>query len=236
MAAVYFGKVRLPIVAAFIGSALSLLVLYVMWAVWVHDVLGRLRVQGSYWTFIRHPVVVYRLMQELNRVGTWSYHGYVVKGAPLLVWWLGEAGLILAGGVLMPLKGIEKNAPICARCRGKCRSIGLLPRFAAEQQDEVIAAIESRDFTSLASFTAPEHDDDPELKLRLLSCGCGETNVLTLSFVAWTVNAQGISKVMTKPLVNELLITREETQQIRAAKETIEAEGEQDEKLEEGNG
>src|SRR5262245_52523266 len=64
--AVYFGKVRIPTLAAFIGSIISLLVLYVMWAIWIHDVMWRINLRGAYLTYLTHPTFVVRLMREFN--------------------------------------------------------------------------------------------------------------------------------------------------------------------------
>lgn len=222
MMVVHFGAIRIPVLAAFIGTILAMIVLYTMWVVWAHDVLVQMKFGVTYWAVIRHPIALYRFILTLSKVGTWALHGEMVKGASLVLFWLGEAGLILAGGVLMPIKAIDTDALVCRQCGKKCRSIGRLPRFAGEQRDQVVAAIQNRDFASLESFTAPQGSDDPELALSVVGCPCGQTRVLTLSYFAWTVNAQNIAKVMTTPLVKGLLITREEMDQIRRCTESIE--------------
>src|SRR4051812_14153564 len=163
--AVQIGRIRIPAVAALLGVMLGLMVLYVMWLVWMHDVIWRIGLQIPYWKLVRHPIPFLRLIRSINRAGTWSIGGSRVYGPPLLFLWLGEAGLILAGAVLMPMKGIKDEDPICRTCRSKCRSIGRLPRFDADQEVAFIAAIENRDFVSLVTFDPPKDEDAPELTM-----------------------------------------------------------------------
>src|SRR5437867_618929 len=54
--AVRFGKVRIPMVATFIGAILALLALYVMWLTWVHDVLNFAGARVTYTVLFTHPV------------------------------------------------------------------------------------------------------------------------------------------------------------------------------------
>lgn len=222
MIAVHVGKVRILAVAATIGAMLGLLALGVMWVVWVHDVLAHFGVQVEYWRFARRPIAFLQLIRYLNRHGTWMLDGDRVYGPPLAFFWLGEAAVILTGAVLLPIKAKGDDEAVCLWCGQKCRSIGRLPRFDGEQEKDLVAAIDSRDFTSLASFVSPRDQDAPELTLRVVSCPkCGQTNVLTVSRLAWGI-VDGRRKVITKPLVNQLLITSAEVEQIREAKVMIE--------------
>lgn len=84
---VWFGKVRIPIVAAFIGAGLALLAVYVMWVTWVHDEIGH-GIPLGYGTLIEHPIVLFRLIHFINRIGAWTWHHEVVRGFPLAIYWL----------------------------------------------------------------------------------------------------------------------------------------------------
>src|SRR5438132_691581 len=50
-----YGRVRIRMLAAFLGATLGLFTLYVMWLVWVHDVLLKWGVPVSYWRMLLHP-------------------------------------------------------------------------------------------------------------------------------------------------------------------------------------
>ena len=230
-----YGRVRIPLVAAFIGAVLALLSLYVMWLVWLHGVLLEWDAPIGYVDLITQPTGFMRLIRFINSVGTWSTEGRPSTGIPLLICWLVEAGAVLACGVLIPMKVIDGDDPDCRTCGSRCKAVKDLPRFAADRADEFVAAVESRDFGSLAGHATSENEDDPELSLRLLSCPrCGETHVLTLNLIGWTLNGAGQITVAVRPLVNQLLITADEAGQLLAACKQVveEREAEQDETVE----
>src|SRR5205807_1672908 len=129
----------------------------------------------------------------------------------LLIFWLCEAGIILAAGVLAPIKGLFNDEPVCRECGAKCELGSRLPRFSADRQEAVIALVENRQFDLLPTHEAPDHEDAPELSLRLLSCPtCQSMHVLTLNHIAWEASGSGPLSVKTRPLVRQLLITPDE--------------------------
>jgi len=218
------GRVRVPGLAAAIGALLALLTLYVMWLVWVHDVLALLHFVVSYRALIVHPRVLMHLIRSINSFGTWSYGNETVRGLPLTLCWLIEAGAILAAGVLAPIRGLFSDDPTCVHCAARCVRVRDLPRFAADRQAELLASVENRDFAALASHAAPHHEDAPELSLRLMSCPrCGRTHVLTVSRIAWQTDRHGRAKVQTTPLINQVLITPAEAEEMKIACEQVQA-------------
>jgi hypothetical protein len=226
MCAVHFGRVRVPVIAASIGALVGLVALYVMWVVWVHNVIARFGAVIPYWRFAVHPVALFHLVRSIDQEGTWSLDGSRIFGPPLAFIWACEAGAILAAAVFMPLKAMRDEEPVCKSCGQKCRSIGRLPRFAAECKSTVISAVENRDFESLVSCPAPEHQDSPELTLRVVSCPkCKQTNVLTVNHVGWGYE-NNRPKVVIKPLINQLLITSDEMERLTNVKAIIERQRE----------
>jgi hypothetical protein len=225
---VRFGKVRVQRIAVVIGTLLGIVVLAVVWLVWLHDVIHRMGVSAGYWRILSRPNADWEIIRIVNRVGTWSIGGDRVKGITLALAWLGEAALILTGAVTIPLGGVIDDEFVCLFCGAKCRSIGRLPRFSAQQQSELIVAVENREFAALTGFSPPEHEDAPEVTLRLLACfKCGQTNVLTVSRVAWEVR-EGRATVKTTPLIKELLITQAEVETIKETKAKIAEQREAD--------
>lgn len=217
MIPVRFGRVQRPVVAAAIGALLALLTLYVMWVVWLHDVLLGYGASVPYARLAADPVALGELIKVVSQTGTWSYKDNVVRGLPLLICWLVEAGAIIAAGVLMPLQSMGGVDPICTACRSRCTPVPGLPRFADDRRDELVAAVERHDFAALAEHDAPAHDDDPELALRLFSCpSCGRTHVLTVNRFALAVDANGNPAMVTTPLVSQLLLPPPAAEQLRA--------------------
>jgi len=214
---VRYGRVRIPVVAAFCGAFLALLALYAMWLVWVHDALITFGFAPSYLLLIIHPITSWNVIRLIKKAGTWSYRGDVASGPWLLVFWLGEAGIILAAGVLAPMRGLFSGDPTCRECGARCIRVPKLPRFGTDRQTEFLASIENRDFGSLASHPAAAHEDDPELTLRLMSCPrCNSTHILTVTHIAWYIDANRHARVQSKPLIDQLLVTAEEAEQIKS--------------------
>jgi len=209
---VRFGKVRIPALASIMGSLISLFCLYVMWLGWIDHLVGR---QLPYSRLILEPMTLTKVIRAAYNVGTWSYHGDIVRGPMLLIYWLGEAAAMVAAGVMIPMKKLATDDPICTQCGAVCKQTSKLPRFAADRQADFVAAVEARDFQAFAAFPGARNEDDPELSLRLLSCPvCRTTNVLTVNEIAWHINNQGQAKVKSTPLVDQLLVTTAEAAQI----------------------
>jgi hypothetical protein len=216
MMAVRGGRVRSRGLAASIGLILSLLVLYVMWVAWVQCILTAWGMQVSWWQLAVRPVPFFRVIQYINETGAWNYNGRVIRGASLTVCWIGEAIAILGAGVLIPLKASGGLDPVCTDCGTRCKTTPNLPRFSDEREVKLIAALLDRDFDALHQHDAPANEDDPEIALRLMSCPkCGHTNVLTVSRIAWYVNRTGQATVKTEPIVNQLLITRNDSERLK---------------------
>jgi hypothetical protein len=211
---VRFGKIRIPLVAAFIGAGLALLAAYVMWVTWVHDVIGH-GIPLSYGTLIAHPIVLLRLIHLINNFGAWTWHHEAVRGFPLAIYWLAEFGLILACGVFLPLKAISDSEAVCTSCGAACKLVRPIARFADDRQADLIGAVEGRDFSALTSHEAPRWDTEPQLSARLLCCPrCGQTNVLAINHISWSSTQSG-RKMNIRPVVNQLLVTHQEADQLK---------------------
>lgn len=214
---VRYGRVRLPVVVAFMGAALAFIAVYVMWLTWVHEVMNKAGVLIPYGALLRRPMVLLRLIQYLNRAGTMKWDGVLVRGIPLLVLWLIEFAAMLAAGVLIPLKAIVTDDPICRQCGAVCRLVRPIARFAADRQADLVAAVEAHDFAAVARHDPPANDDEPQLSLRLVSCPqCGQTNVVTVNHIAWSMRTNASPpKLQIKPMINQLLVPPVEAQELR---------------------
>lgn len=216
MIPVHYGKVRLPVVAAFMGTAIALIAVYAMWVTWVHHAFRFGAGPLGYWALARRPIVVFRLVQFINAVGTWKWDGTRVNGIPLLIFWLGEFSAMLVAGVFMPLKAIGTDDPVCRGCGSVCKLVRPIARFAVDRKAELIAAVEAYDFAALLAHSPPRDDVEPQLSLRLLACPqCGQTNVATVNYIGWSTDSQGNRKLKITPVVNQLLVPQAEAAELK---------------------
>lgn len=214
MIPVDYGKVRIPLLAAFIGAGLAMLAVYFMWLVWVHDYIQQ-GIPIGYGMLLKHPLVLTHLIRLINGVGAWTLHGEVVRGFPLAIFWLGEFAAILACGVLLPLKAIRNEEAACTSCGAPCKLVRPIARFADDRKAELVAAVENHEFDSLASHEPPGGDSAPQLSLRLLTCPrCNQTNVLTVNHITWLATRRGRT-MNIRPLVNQMLVTEQEANHLK---------------------
>ena len=217
---VRIGRVPATSIATLVGALLGLICLYVMWLVWVHDIFARAGLPPKYSFLIQHPGSLYRVICDLNREGTWSYQGERWRGIPLLIVWLAEAGAIVGSSVAAAVLATQRGQILCRACNSKCQRIRGLRRFAADRQDEFVAAVENRQFDELSDFEPRMHEDDPELSLELVCCTkCDQTNVLSVNRVAWTIDNSGRSKVQIRPLIERMIITADEAEKLKILKD-----------------
>jgi hypothetical protein len=220
--AVRVGRVRIPVLAASLGAVISIVALYVMWFTWTASILARAHWRHSPAAVLLNPVMFSRIIFLIGKSGTWMFKGDLVNGVPLYLLWMGEAGLIVAAGTLLPIAGLYSDEPVCAGCGRRCVRAPGFPRFSARNQAEFLSAIEGRNFDSLAGFAAPENADAPELSVKVMSCpDCGTTHVLTVSWVGWVAGKGQRPMVKVKPLINQQLITGDESASLSAVMERI---------------
>jgi hypothetical protein len=225
-----WARVRTPAAATLIACALGFVALYGAWVAWVCLVLARMGspVGGSTVRFLTiRPWTVWRLIKSINGAGVWSYHDNIVHGVPLTVVWVIEAlGLILIPVLFATQTELgEVDRPFCEKCRSFLVRKGGLARFRGDDQDrdaETIAHLEAREFDRLLSLGPPENDEAAYLGMELMRCPkCGETNTLSLRRHMLIVNEQNRLAAHTEMLVQRVLITAEQAEQVIALKERL---------------
>jgi hypothetical protein len=212
---VRIGHIRTPAPATVCGTLLGLIALYFMWLTLLHDVFRPL----SYRALVMHPMLDVRLIQFVNRTGTWRMQldARNVAGPLLLVFWIGEALIIVGGGVAIPINVLYSGDPVCKECGSRCKRVPNLPRFAVDRQVEFLEIMDRRDFDKITPFPAARSSDDPELSPRLMSCPkCRTMNVLTVNRIAWGRDSRGRRKVLTTPLIDQILISSTEAEELKS--------------------
>jgi hypothetical protein len=209
------GRVRKPLLAAVIGTLLGLLALYVVWIAFIHHVIHILPVRYM----LLRPIIDLRVIRAINHFGTWRFHGDNVNthGPILSLFWVAEALVLLGGAVAIPINALYTSDPVCNDCGSRSKRAPSLPRFADTRQDEFLASVDQHDFAAIATHAAAKSFNDPELSLRLMCCpNCGQLNVLTVNRIAWTRDSRGRARVKTTPLIDQILITPAEAEELKS--------------------
>lgn len=221
---VRMGRFRSALLAGFVGASLGLVALWAMWIVWLHEFLSRLSRPPGYWDLVRHPIGCWELVRFFGVAGTTRFRGRAMQGAPLYIAWLAEAGVVLYSAVKLPIRSLaEADDPVCVSCRGRCTSVGNLPRFSAVHAGELLDAVTSRRFAPLAAFPAPPDSDAPELILTLHTCpSCGQTNTVTVRRAAYVL-AKGRPILQFDTLLNRMLLPQDDAIELVRVSVAIEA-------------
>lgn len=95
--------------AALCGFAVGLIALYCEWSAHVHVIFD-----DSPWVLT--PAQVLRGMDILYQEGSWAFRSLTVKGIPLALIWLIEAGIIVGLATMMPFTTVA-DTPYCERSR-----------------------------------------------------------------------------------------------------------------------
>jgi hypothetical protein len=219
-----WGRVYSTAIATLVACGVGLVALYVAWAFWLHRFLEVLYSHVSTWRLVTHPVSMFHLMRAIDREGTWSYHGNTIQGVALLVVWIGEALIIVLPGALFAANTVKSQLPLCDRCRVWCKRISGTPRIAADRSDEIASLVEARDFDALLEHGPLRDEDDPQIDFHVYGCPkCQQSNVLTVKRTEWGVDKDGRAKVISRVLVDRMLLTGEQVEQLKALRPRLQA-------------
>ena len=204
--AMCWGKVRNGLLAGVVGIATSFFGLYLSWIAWILHWL-----YPSHWLFnlsrpAMHPEGLWRLMLEVNKVGTWGLHrGKAEHGTILWVIWIGEAALVLLASTMSAVYWVRRR-PFCEHCEQWCtepRKLFYAPTMPAA---EIKAQLESQDVKILEKLTAG-NKKQAHYRIDLETCGiCHSLN--TLSFVQ-------VFPRDHKTVVNKLMLSQDQAGVIR---------------------
>jgi hypothetical protein len=217
-----FCRVHHRALALLLGTSVGLVGLWASWVAWVHYFFIRaFELDVPLVRIALHPARMFSAMRAINDMGAWLYQGQTYRGAPLLGVWVIEA-LILVLGCTFVASHAAKSDLYCPACRKRCkRPPGGLGRFDGAYVAEVRPHLEAGDFDYLLELGPVPDDDAPEVRLELLTCPCGQTNVLNAVRAAWEDNGQGGSVVKVRPLVTGLLLSAEQVAAVRSLKERL---------------
>jgi hypothetical protein len=195
---------------------------YLSWAVWIAHHLRGTDLGITAGLLIRKPRAMWALMELMNTTGTWSIGRAASTGAhdsvsgPLL-WavWAGEA-LIILGTSLWIVRG-KMSRPFCEGCDAWCQERKGILTLTATDLEALGGGVLARDWSLLTQAFAPEPSLGTWGRLDLCTCpACPDTNVLTLRRLTRSQDKKGKTETSEHVLINQLLLTREETESLQA--------------------
>jgi hypothetical protein len=219
-------KVRNTHVALAVVLVVSAVGFYASWTAWESILLRKFKGVPAPMELALRPVLIGRIAQGINTVGTWSEQSSSrdgrdpenTKGAKLTAIWIIE-GLGIFGFAIGTAAGMSNSRPFCEKCdrwAGR-RSIFLVtgwtdPKTLREQ-------LELGNFASVRTLPSVTAAGKliKQLEFSRFCCpGCGEFQTLSVKEQTITVNKKGTRKqTRMKTVINKLMISEADYQQMR---------------------
>lgn len=208
------GNIRSPGMAmlfAVIGSFFSI---FFNWVAYIHALGGG---------FQFNPIIVLLAIFGMIAEGVWSFKGTTVKGIPLLLLWIGEAGVFAFFSAFV-VNSIFKASIFCEQCghwlehkppRMSQRDYKSFKPFCDEQAKARLEGGDVSPVTGLQRCDTAEPEHYLDLKLSRCLC-CNDLNVLNIS------ETKVVGKKKEKKsseIVDRLLISSKDADAIQAALE-----------------
>ena len=208
------GKIRNTLVVGILGVLAAVPAYY---AAWMFDPLARIGLEDG--VILLDPAGIFAWMQLLYDNGSWGIAGIdAVKGPVLAGMWLIEAGIIftLSGWCATTM---ISDLPFCERCRCWVNQQEDVRRLSLiDVELAVLDRLTAGHVDGFANMAVADDSEEQHLRLDLACCPtCPECNVLTIQLVKAVANKKGEVEIEILPLVENLLITKDEVNLIRTA-------------------
>lgn len=160
-----FGKVRstkLGIAFGIIGATLAI---YAHWVVWADLILNSGEVIGNdrmgiissstnldqLFMLAQDPKLLFELMSEVSKYGSWGIFGFTVSGVLLWIIWIIEAIVIYIGAVIMGIP--DTKAPFCEKSNAWFKETELPPMSFIFSKPDLVSELEQGQTTILSTLT-----------------------------------------------------------------------------------
>jgi hypothetical protein len=167
--AVKLGKVRNKMLATVFGILGALIALYFHWSVWADLVINagesygssRIGITVSNIEFFQvfklacNPAVLFELIGEINKVGTWGISAIPVSGIFLSLIWIIEAGIVIAVSFIMTRNASQ--IPYCEIHNDWFKEHKIPELNFIEDKEKMLSSIENDDESEFESLTKAEN-------------------------------------------------------------------------------
>jgi len=218
--AVYFGavagKVRNSKLCALSGVTAGCVALWAAWVGWIYAFSADVETG----VILLRPSYLWNAMVAIGKEGVWSIgrHGKEpVKGFILYLVWIIEAGIIVVAAAFTAYVIVSGKA-FCERCNCWVSKKIKLPELRPPTDFQVLEGLPVGDISGLLTLgRGPE--EGAHIQVELLGCQtCDETYLVNVSIVVESTDKKGKTETKTTYLVNNLRVSAEDYQALRAFK------------------
>jgi hypothetical protein len=167
--AIKLGKIRNQLIASALGILGGLIALYFHWSVWVDLVINagenygsdRLGFTVSNIQFLQvfklatNPAVLFNLIGEINKSGTWGLGSIPVSGIFLALIWIAEAVIVI--GVSFRMTRIASKIPFCEINNDWFKEHKIPELNFIADKDHILSSIENDDESHFHSLTKAQN-------------------------------------------------------------------------------
>lgn len=213
-----FARVRNETVFQIASLTAVVVGFYMHWAAWVALLIRSWGEQITGLEAAIQPVALWETIWEINSVGAWTLFDVEFTGGLLWLIWAVEAAMIF-GVALRIGHGLFVDVPFCEQCESWCKKHNNVARVWQDDGQVVLDALNHRDLEALGTFGRVPSDatEGHWFQCDLEMCPtCGATNTLDVALVVSQPNSKGELKENETSVVQNLLISSEEAQMIRA--------------------
>lgn len=221
-------RVRNTTMALMTAVAVVGFAFYFHWAAWVSTVFAGADVDVGVIDAALQPGALWAAVLAINEGGAWGFGENPVTGGFLWAIWGAEA-LIVFGIALYWTHAEFQDVPYCETCDSWCEKEKNVARLTGDDPDAIVAAVTRKDFEALATFPRVPLDADMGgwIELALECCPkCRRTNTLDACAVVFQENSKGQNERKETEIVQNLLISRDEVEKVRALAGPMPAAGE----------
>jgi hypothetical protein len=214
------GKVRNIPVAVLIVTLVTALAYYLSWVVWMSAVIDQAGHSRDFtWIWLAsHPQLVWRLGAFINERGTWALSHSDKENANgifLAVIWIFEGATVFVSAMLVA-KTVLGDRPFCERCNQWCTKETQLTTVAATNVPAIKQIVLDHRFSELSKLG---DNDNHWIALMHQTCdNCKMIHTMTVREHTIRVDKRGRSQTNKKTLINKMLVTGDEVEQIRATR------------------
>lgn len=206
------GCIRNTFVVAVLGLGAGIVGVY---AAWVGTMLALGLADGLR---TADPMRIMTVMKFLYMVGYWEFHGDTLKGVPLALVWLLEAGTIVFLATRSARAAIAQ-LPFCERCGQWTETEQGVQHLLLRPEDEIaLDRITAGHVATLNDMERLGDEGGDHVQLDLATCpSCSDSNFLTVKAVRLSVDRKGQVKAATQTLLMHGLIGENDVALVRDA-------------------
>ena len=202
-------KIRSPLFVTVVGLLCTAVGLWVYWGAYNWACNGP-QVGVAAWT----PQGLVEQGRDLFANGSWTFKRKVVRGWPLVAFWVGEAltGLWL----VVTLARSDADRPFCETCLEWTNPTKGLMNLSATGHEPVWGEVLAGELPAIAEFSPARGTHPATVRLDLASCPkCEQSSFVTLTAITTSTDSKGKTKTTERAMIVNGALTATEAEFLR---------------------